>query len=166
VHTKKAQKIWNKIRQALWRQWIYLWHGSLFGKITVECCLKYHTYRWNTSAASKRSERCWANIIHGYLFFVASALFWPTQQESKQLGSVHHNKQDMPTTSGSRNLKLKKCDIVCKVKAHPLAECWKDTREEICALLGYWVVVLYRRFGKNYRSHMYIHVIFKEDPPS
>ena len=71
-------------------------------------------------------------------------------------GSVHHNRQDMPTTSGSRNLKLKNCDIVCKVKARPLAECWKDTREEICALLGYWVVVLYRRFGKNYRSHLQV----------
>jgi len=35
----------------------------------------------------------------------------------------------MPTNSDPKTLKLKKVDIICKVKGHTSAVCWKDEKK-------------------------------------
>jgi hypothetical protein len=44
-------------------------------------------------------------------------------------GTVHQNRQIMPTDCGLKTLKLWKGDIVCKVKGGTSAVCWKDKRQ-------------------------------------
>lgn len=107
VDTKKKTLILNNTVQALWYQRIHTWHGSVFRKTACERCFKYHTHPWNGSAANKESGSCLTQIIHGWLFFVPSTFFRPTQQEINSCSTVCHKRRGMPTKFWPKTLKMK-----------------------------------------------------------
>jgi hypothetical protein len=44
-------------------------------------------------------------------------------------GTVRHNRKEMPSNFGPKHFKLKKGDILSKVRDNLTAMCWKDKRE-------------------------------------
>jgi hypothetical protein len=62
-------------------------------------------------------------------YFSSPGLFYDLRiRKIGSCGTVRHNRKDMPANFGPKQLKLKKGDIVSKVRDNLTAICWKDKR--------------------------------------
>jgi hypothetical protein len=102
---------------------------NLITKITFDCCFKYYTYPWNSSAANKESGRCCNKLFVDNYFSLLQLFLDIHSRKINGCGSVHHNRLGMPKKFQARDLETEESWHSLYGEGGTSAVCQKDKRK-------------------------------------